>query len=109
MMIKILILLGEGNLGSLYLVVEMPGTFFPLYYQWVRRGTKQSRFQPLSPGVSRNLHYDARIFAAYELLCYHRRNFFVCVSRIARPSGRNLVGLYEGGIRYGGHCCFQYM
>ena len=36
------------------------------------------------------------IFAAYKLPCYHRRNFFVCVSRIARPSGRNWVGLYEG-------------
>ena len=49
------------------------------------------------------------VFAAYKLLCYHRRNLFVCVSRITRPSGRNWVGLYEGGIRYGGHCCFQYM
>ena len=37
------------------------------------------------------------IFAAYKLLCYHRRNLFVCVSRIARPSGKNWVGLYEGG------------
>ena len=87
----------------------MPVTFFPLYYQWVLRGTKQSPFQPFSPGVSLNLHYDARIFAANKLLCYHRRNLFVFVSRTARPSGRNLVGLYEGGIRYGGHCCFQYM
>ena len=49
------------------------------------------------------------VFAAYKLLCYHRRNLFVCVSRITRPSGRNWVGLYEGGIRYGGHCCFQYV
>ena len=29
-------------------------------------------------------------------LCCHRRNLFVCVSRITRPSGKNLVGLYEG-------------
>ena len=49
------------------------------------------------------------IFAAYKLLCYHRRNLFVCVSRIARPSGKIWVRLYEGGVRYGGHCCFQYM
>ena len=48
------------------------------------------------------------IFAAYKLLCYHRRNLFVCVSCIARPSGRNQVGLYEGDVRYGSHCCFQY-
>ena len=38
-----------------------------------------------------------------------RRNLFVCVSRIARPSGRNWVDLYDWGVRYGGHCCFQYM
>ena len=49
------------------------------------------------------------VFAAYKLLCFHRRNLFVCVSRIARPSGRNWAGLYEGGVRYGGHCCFQCM
>ena len=36
-----------------------------------------------------------------KLLCCRRRNLFVCVSRIARPSGRNWVGLYEGGVRYG--------
>ena len=35
--------------------------------------------------------------------------YFVCVSRIARPSGRNWVGLYEAAARYGGYCCFQYM
>ena len=34
---------------------------------------------------------------------------YVCVSRIERPSGRNCVGLYELGVRYGRHCCFQYM
>ena len=50
-------------------------------------------------------------FAAYryKLLYYHRRNLFVCVSDIARPSGRNRVGLYEGSVRYRGHCSFQYM
>ena len=42
------------------------------------------------------------VFVAYcqkrrKLLCYHRRNLFVYVSRIARPSGRNWVGLYEEG------------
>ena len=31
-----------------------------------------------------------------KLLCYRPRDLFVCVSRIARPSGRNWVGLYEG-------------
>ena len=51
------------------------------------------------------------IFVAYclkgrKLLCYHRRNLFVCVSRIARPSGRNWVRLYEGGVRYGGPLLF---
>ena len=35
------------------------------------------------------------LFATYKLLCYHRRDLFVCVSHIARPSGRNWVGLYE--------------
>ena len=50
-----------------------------------------------------------QLIAAYKLLCYHRRNLFVCVSSIARPSGRNWVGLYEEGVRYRGHCCFQYM
>ena len=49
------------------------------------------------------------LVAAYKLLCYHRRNLFVCVSRIARPSGRDWVGLYEGDVRYGGHGCFKYM
>ena len=54
------------------------------------------------------------IFVAYclkrrKLLCYHRKNLFACVSRIARSSGRNWVGLYERGIRYGSHCCFEYM
>ena len=49
------------------------------------------------------------LFCAYKLLCYHRRNLFVCLWHIARPSGRNWVGLYEGGVRYGGYCCFQYM
>ena len=33
--------------------------------------------------------------------------YFIWVSRIARPSGRNWVALYEEGVRYGGHCCFQ--
>ena len=32
----------------------------------------------------------------FKLLCYHRRDLFVCMSHIARPSGRNWVGLYEG-------------
>ena len=52
---------------------------------------------------------NIKLVAAYKLLFYHRRSLFVCVSRIGRPSGRNWVGLYEGDIRYGGHCCFQYM
>ena len=38
------------------------------------------------------------LFAAYKLLCYRRRDLFVCVSHIARPSGRNWVGLYEGAF-----------
>ena len=36
-------------------------------------------------------------FAACKLLCYHGRNLFVCVSRIAKPSRGNWVGVYEGG------------
>ena len=51
-----------------------------------------------------NIDKVSSLFAAYKLLCYHRRNLSVCVSRIARPSGRNWVGLYEGGVRYGGQC-----
>ena len=30
------------------------------------------------------------------------------MSRIARPSGRHWVGLHEGSVRFGGHCCFEY-
>ena len=29
------------------------------------------------------------------------------MSRIARPSGKNRVGLYEGGVRYGGIAVFR--
>ena len=42
-------------------------------------------------------------------LCYHRRGLFVCVSGIARSSGRNSVGLHDVSFRYSGHGCFEYM
>ena len=42
-------------------------------------------------------------------LCYDRRGLFVCVSGIARSSGRNSVGLHDVSFRYSGHCCFEYM
>ena len=34
-----------------------------------------------------------------------KRNLFVYTSRIARPSGRNWVGLHDGSVRYGGVGC----
>ena len=54
-------------------------------------------------GISGILRLGQRViisqfFAAYKLLCYHRWNLFVWVSHIARPSGRNWVGLYEGAF-----------
>ena len=69
------------------------GRKFAARYFWFKAKLEQKKF----------------IFAAYNLLWYHRRSLFVRVSRITRPSGRNWVGLYEGGVRYCGHCCFQYM
>ena len=42
-------------------------------------------------------------------LSCHRRGLFVCVSGIARSSGRNSVGLHDVSFRYSGHCCFEYM
>ena len=89
-------------------------TFF---YLWRKCGTFLDPFFKVWPNFSNVTHFSKcnpftekrpilyawPIFAAYKLLCYHRRNLFVCVSRIARPSGRNWVGLYERDVQYGGH------
>ena len=53
--------------------------------------------------------FDVFLGGLMKTLCYHRRGLFVCVSGIARSSGRNLIGLHDVSFRYSGHCCFEYM
>ena len=56
------------------------------------------------------IHFRILIFGVlWRPLCYHRRGLFVCVSGIARSSGRNSVGLHDVSFWYSGHCCFEYM
>ena len=78
----------------------------------VKEGRKEGRKEETNVGKKGGVSidvFDSRIKSLFLCASEHFCRLFVCVSRIARPSERNWVGLYEGGVRYGGHCCFQYM
>ena len=63
----------------------------------------------LKSSISSHVRISYRFWGLMKTPLLSSAGLFVCVSGIARSSGRNSVGLHDVSFRYSGHCCFEYM